>query len=329
VYVITDGNDADEPKGNKTMAKGSNLHKARKAKNNEFYTRLPDIEKELKHYKRHFKGKVVLLNCDDPEWSNFWFYFSRNFDFLGLKKLVSTHFDSDKPTYKLEITRGIDLNGDGEFNEKDMVKVPLKGNGDFRSQECIDLLKEADIVVTNPPFSLFREYIAQLVEHKKKFLVVGNKNAVTYKETFGLINENKMWLGVTSPSDFTQPEGHEKKSMAGLCKWFTNLSHRKRNEELPLYRKYNKKDYPKYDNYDAIEVSKTKNIPEDYDGVMGVPISWLDKYSPEQFEIVGTTDRGGDDVPEVDAIRLTEKKEDSPKIKGKKVYKRILIRRKK
>jgi hypothetical protein len=308
------------------MANGSNLHKARKAKNDEFYTRLEDIEKELKHYKRHFKGKVVLLNCDDPEWSNFWFYFSRNFDHLGLKKLVSTHFDSDKPTYKLEITRGIDLNGDGEFNEKDMLKVPLKGNGDFRSQECVDLLKEADIVVTNPPFSLFREYIAQLVEYKKKFLVVGNKNAITYKEIFPLIKENKVWLGVTSPKVFVQPNGEEKK-FGNIC-WFTNLSHRKRNEELPLYAKYKKKDYPKYDNYDAIEVSKTKNIPCDYDGVMGVPISFLDKYNPEQFEIVGMCSSAGYNKNIV-GIPFLGKKDARPLIKGKNTYARILICRKK
>jgi hypothetical protein len=278
------------------MSMSKNLHSAKRAKNNEFYTRLEDIEKELKHYEEHFRGKVVYCNCDDPAWSNFPRYFKDNFDGLGIKKLLTSYYD------------------------------PTTGSGDFRSQECVDLLKQADIVVTNPPFSLFREYIAQLVEHEKKFLVVGNMNAITYKEVFPLIKDNKMWLGITAPKVFVQPDGEEKK-FGNIC-WFTNLTHRKRNEELPLYRKYNKKDYPKYDNYDAINVNKTKEIPEDYDGVMGVPISWLDKYNPEQFEIM-CIDR---EISYGVLPELKNKKSKGPfgrgYIGGKEIYARILIRRK-
>ena len=277
-----------------------NLHKASKAKKDEFYTQLSDIEKELKHYKGYFKGKVVLCNCDDPQESNFWKYFSLNFEFLGLKKLIATHFDYN-PTYKLELIA--DINKDGKVNGLDTIKTPFKQNGDFRSPECVDILKEADVVVTNPPFSLFREYIAQLVQYNKKFLVIGNMNAITYKETFSLIKDNKVWLGCTNPKEFRMPDsypllgssfvdgnGNKVAKFGNIC-WFTNLHHKKRNDELILYKKYNEKDYPKYDNYDAINVDKVKDIPVDYFETIGVPITFLDKYNPEQFEILGITDR--------------------------------------
>lgn len=256
--------------------KNSNLHKAKQAKNDEFYTQLNDIENELKNYKSHFKDKVIFCNCDDPDWSNFWLYFSINFNSLGLKKLISTHFESNKPSYKLEMN---------EYGET--IKTDLTQNGDFRSPECIELLKEADIVVTNPPFSLFREYVAQLIEYDKKFLVIGSNNAITYKEIFKLIKDNKLWLGTTNPKKFKQPNGEMKNF--GNINWFTNLEHSKRNEEIILYKTYqgNEADYPKYDNYDAIEVSKVKDIPIDYEGAMGVPITFLDKYNPSQFEILG------------------------------------------
>jgi len=268
-----------------SKSSNSNMSKAKNAKNDEFYTQLSDIEKELGHYKEHFKGKSVFLNCDDPTESNFWRYFSMNFEFLGLTRLVATHYERDKPSYKLEITA--DVNGDGKTDNLDTVKTPLKQNGDFRSPECIELLKEADIVVTNPPFSLFREYLTLLMEHNKKFLIIGNMNAITYKETFKFIKDNQLWLGVMSPKEFMEPSGNIKKF--GNIKWFTNLDTRKRHEELILWKTYkdNEADYPTYDNYDAINVDKVKDIPIDYDGAMGVPITFLDKFNPEQFELLG------------------------------------------
>jgi hypothetical protein len=289
--------------------KNSNLHKAKTEKNDEFYTQLTDIEKELKHYREHFRGKVIFCNCDDPEWSNFWKFFELNFDFFGLKKLISTHYEQDKCSYKLEITG--DINGDGKVTSKDIIKTDLKQNGDFRSDEAIELLKEADVVVTNPPFSLFREYIDLLDEHNKKFIVVGNMNAITYKECFKLIKENKMWLGMNYIKEFLKPDSTIQKF--GNINWFTNLEHKKRNEELILYRTYNETDYPKYDNYDAINVDKVKDIPVDYFGVIGVPISFLDKYNPNQFEIVKF--RKGNDDKDLS-------------INGKCPYFRILIKRK-
>jgi hypothetical protein len=225
-----------------------NLHGAKINKNDEFYTQIDDIERELIHYTEHFKGKVVYSNCDTSD-SNFVKYFKDNSAALGLKRFIHTAHD-------------------------------------FRSEECIELLKEADIVVTNPPFSLFREYVAQLVKYKKKFLIIGNVNAVTYKEIYPLIKENKLWWGVSPRSmTFELPDGT--KSQVNAC-WYTNLSHKKRNEEIILVKRYkgHEDDYPKYDNYDAIEVSKVVNIPKDYDGVMGVPITFMDKYNPDQFEIV-------------------------------------------
>ena len=255
-----------------------NLTAAKNAKNDEFYTQLTDIEKELMYYKEHFRDKIVFCNCDDPTYSNFWRYFHLNFERFGMRKLIATHFDAEKPTYKLEYTGGND--NDVEAG----VITSLTQNGDFRSPECIELLKEADIVVTNPPFSLFREYVAQLMEYSKKFVIIGNMNAITYKEFFPLLKDNKVWLAYTSPKIFLQPDGSEKKF--GNVVWYTNLDIKKRHEPIDLVEHYSPEKYPKYDNYDAIEVSKTLDIPMDYDGVMGVPISFLDKYCPEQFEIV-------------------------------------------
>jgi hypothetical protein len=302
-----------------------NLQKANKEKNDEFYTQLPDIERELKHYQEHFRGKVVFCNCDDPEESNFFRYFALNFEFLGLKKLITTHFEKEKNSYKLELEE--DLNGDGKIDVLDKFKTLLKQNGDFRSDECIEILKEADIVVTNPPFSLFREYVAQLMEYDKNFIIVGSKNAITYKEIFKLIKENKLWLGhgflggnayfkTLHYKDFATGVYDEK---TGLVKfrnvtWFTNLDFKERHEDLTLYKTYNEHNYSKYDNYDAIEVSKTKDIPVNYEGAMGVPITFLDKYNPEQFEIIKF--RKGDDEKDLS-------------IDGKCPYFRILIKNKK
>ncbi|MDD3646007.1 MAG: adenine-specific methyltransferase EcoRI family protein [Candidatus Gracilibacteria bacterium] len=263
----------------------ANLRKANKAKNDEFYTQLSDIEKELGHYKIHFKDKTIFCNCDDPAESNFFKYFALNFEHLGLKKLTATHFEIEKPSYKLEITRGLDLNHDGKIDLKDTKKIKLKQNGDFRSEECIELLKESDIVVTNPPFSLFREFIAQLMEYNKKFLIIGNQNALTYKEIFKIIKENKIWLGYTFPKDFKEANGNMKKF--GNIAWYTNLEIQKRHEDLILYKTYKLTEYQKYYNLDAININKVKDIPMDYKGDIGVPITFLDKYNPEQFEIIG------------------------------------------
>ena len=315
----------------------ANLIKARDAKNDEFYTRLTDVSKELMHYKEHFKDKIVLCNCDDPTWSAFWEYFHLNFSALGLKKLISTHYDQNNPTYRMEYTGGDD-------NDIEMgIKTPLEGNGDFRNQECLNILDEADIVVTNPPFSLFREYVAQLMEYDEKFLIIGNVNAITYKEIFPLIKDNSLWVGYKFngkpmefivPDDYPlrgtvcgyMPDGRKYVGVGGTC-WYTNLDIKKRHEDLFLSATYYKKDgsvpqaslerWPHYDNYDAIEVSKTKDIPVDYTGVMGVPITFLDKYNPEQFEIIGL-DRYT--VPKKDLVggRVA--------INGKPCYARILIR---
>lgn len=303
-----------------------NLHKANKAKNDEFYTQLSDIEKELSHYKDHFKDKVVFCNCDDPEESNFFRYFALNFDRLQLKKLIATHYDAEKPTYKLEIDRSIDVNQDNKLDLGDVVRTPLEQNGDFRSPECVELLKQSDIVCTNPPFSLFREYIAQLFEYEKKFIIVGNQNAITYKEFFKLIKENQIWLGygfsggaahfINKYYEDYATAGNHKEGMIRVSwvTWFTNLEIQKRHEDLILYKTYNENEYPKYDNYDAINVDKIKDIPVDYTGAMGVPITFLDKYNPEQFEIVKF--RKGDDDKDLC-------------INGKCPYFRIIIRNKK
>ena len=256
-----------------------NLRNAKAAKNDEFYTQLADIEKELGHYKDQFKNKVVFCNCDDPTWSNFWKYFALNFDFFGLKKLIATHYRYDgQPSYKLEIS------ADNPNSKLVPVKTTLIGNGDFRSDECVEILKEADIVATNPPFSLFREFIAQLIEHNKTFVVIGNQNAISCKEIFSLLKNNLIWIGNSYPKEFIQPCGSIKK-FGNIC-WFTNMETKKRHDNLPLYRSYNEKDYPKYDNYDAINIDKIKDIPADYAGNMGVPITFMLKYNPEQFEVI-------------------------------------------
>ena len=296
------------------MAK--NLHKAKKAKKDEFYTQLPDIERELKHYKNHFKDKVVYCNCDDPRVSNFFHYFSYNFEKLGLKKLITTCYKSQNMDLfsQNNSEEAIYLEYEGDKNGNNIPDIEeiginyLRGDGDFRSDECIELLKLADIVITNPPFSLFREYVSQLIEYEKSFIVIGNKNAITYKEIFKLIKENKIWIGNTPmgtdmlfdvSEDFAQKlisnkkEGSGYKIINGIVKaraqavWFTNLDISKRHEDLILYKKYNAEEYPKYENFNAIEVSKTANIPLDFSGFMGVPITFLDKYNPNQFEIIG------------------------------------------
>lgn len=261
------------------MAKNANLHKAKDAKNDEFYTQLTDVSKELMHYKQHFKDKVVFCNCDDPTWSAFWKYFHLNFKELGLKKLISTHYDKSEPTYKMVYEGGDD--NDIEVG----IKIPLKDNGDFRNQECIELLKESDIVVTNPPFSLFREYVAQLIEYKKKFLIIGSINVVTNKQFFPFIQSESIWLGYNSVHEFLQPDGSIKKF--GNIGWYTNLDIAKRHERIILWKSYTPEEYPEYVNYPAINVDKVTDIPVDYDGVIGVPVSFMNKYCPEQFEIIG------------------------------------------
>ena len=299
-----------------------NLHLAKAAKNDEFYTQLTDISDELKYYRESFEGKVVLCNCDDSEESEFTRYFILNFHALKLKRLICTFFDSSLRNSAFAfVYNGEDLNGDGRISQADidmirqnkafrnvMVddegfdrnnptesnKKGLYGSGDFRSINAKSYLEMADIVVTNPPFSLFREYVAQLIEYDKKFLIVGNKNAITYKEIFPYIMENKLWMGMTSPNEFRTPNGEITKQVAGLCRWFTNLPNQKRNEPMELWKEYKPEVYPKYDNYDAINVDKTYMIPKDYDGVMGVPISFLDKYCPTQFRIVKFR-KGNDD----------------------------------
>ena len=275
------------------MAKNTNLSNAKKAKNDEFYTRLEDIEKELNQYDPSvFKDKIIYCNCDDPTSSNFWIFFHMNFNRLGLKKLISTHYNMDNsPSYAMTYD-GKNPKDDVDFSKG--TKIPLKGNGDFRSPECINLLKQSDMVVTNPPFSLFREYIAQLDQYNKQFIVIGNKNAITYKEIFPLIKDNKLWLGFSQPKEFDTPNGMTKK-INGLTRWFTNVDTKKRHHKLEtVYRWCERKEgypdlYPKYDNYDAIEVSKVLQIPLDYDGIMGVPITFLDVYNPNQFSVLGLT----------------------------------------
>lgn len=327
------------------------LDAAKTAKKDEFYTQMSDIERELQHYWQHFRGKTILCNCDDPYESNFFKYFALRFNHLGLKKLICTCYNGSpvqgdelmidwgdfteepkKIAYKVEITEVRDMNGDGAVDLSD-VQILLQNDknvlailktGDFRDSECIDLLKEADIVVTNPPFSLFREYIGQLMEYNKKFLIVGHQNAITYKEVFPLIKDNKVWLGYGfkggaahffSPYEDIATASDHKKDMIRVSgvTWFTNLEIPKRNEELDLVCRYTPEEYPKYENYDGIEVSKTADIPCDYSGAMGVPITFLDKYNPNQFEIIKF--RKGDDDRDL-------------RIKGKSPYFRILIRNK-
>ena len=289
--------------------KNRKLTEAKKSKKDEFYTQLEDIEQELKHYKKHFKNKVVYCNCDDPRVSNFFKYFSLNFEKLGLKKLITTCyqnqnmdlFSQHKSKKAIYLVYEGDKNGNQIPDPEEIGIQNLKGDGDFRSEEAIELLKESDIVVTNPPFSLFRPYVAQLFEHKKKFLIIGHQNQIKYKETFKLIKENKMWMGhgfkgnvahfINNHYEDYAAAGDHKEGMIRVSgvTWLTNLDHSKRHEDLILYKKFNKDEYLRYDNYDAINVDKTKEIPMDYKGIMGVPITFMYKYNPDQFEIMGMT----------------------------------------
>ena len=281
------------------MAKNNNLHSAKRNKKDEFYTQLADIERELMHYKYFFKGKVVYCNCDDARESNFFRYFSMNFEHLGLKKLISTGYkDNGKGVL---LTYEGDINGNRIVDNEEIVVTELNGDGDFRSEECIEFLKEADVVVTNPPFSLFREYVAQLMEYGKKFLILGNNNAINDMDIFPLFKSNQIWYGYNTNKtlEFSMPmnyekwqriEGNRKYGKVPAISWFTNIEHKKRNQPLDLYKKYSN-EYPKYDNYDAIEVSKVADIPMDYNGVCGVPITFMNVYCPSQFEIIGISDR--------------------------------------
>ncbi len=335
------------------------LDNAKRNKADEFYTRLVDIELELKHYREQFKDKVVFCNCDDPYESNFFKFFAMNFNFLGLKKLIATCYAGspvantqlslfdDEPidnkttgnAHKIIITEVNDENGDGSIDLADVewlcrnkknTLTRLKGDGDFRSEECIELLKEADIVVTNPPFSLFKEYVAQLVKYDKQFVIIGNTNALSYKEIFQLFKKDQIRTGFTNFNIgmlFEVPDYYEKYQkivngrkiarVSTSC-WFTNLKVSKHNDKIVLYEKYDPERYPKYDNYDAINVNKYTEIPCDYDGVMGVPITFLDKFNPEQFELVG----------QMVTTKVDDFNYGYPYINGKKIYARILIRRK-
>ncbi|OGH50251.1 MAG: modification methylase [Candidatus Levybacteria bacterium RIFCSPLOWO2_12_FULL_37_14] len=344
-----------------TKSLNKNLRNASKAKKDEFYTQIIDIEKELKHYKEQFRGKVVYCNCDDPFESNFFKYFASNFNALGLKKIITTSYvkspivcgqlplfeieglkPSGKEPFKIEIKEVPDTDKDGAINLDDVkyllkhdknTATPLKGSGDFRSDECIELLKQADIVVTNPPFSLFRKYVAQLMEYKKKFLILGDQNAITYKETFGYIKDDKLWLGYDNggtkwfqvPDDYDIATESRKKIVNGVkyfsmgrILWFTNLDTTKRHENFVLYKKYTPKEFPKYDNYDVINVDKVSDIPMNYKGVMGVPITFVDKYNPKQFEILGVANSARWIGYKCLAL-----------IQGRKIYNRILIKLKK
>lgn len=336
------------------MSANRNLNKAKSAKKDEFYTQLVDIENELKHYRQHFRGKVVYCNCDDPRVSNFFHYFSHNFARLGLKKLITTCYQNQRRDMfsQHDAERAIYLEYDGTQNATGVPSLEeigvhtLEGDGDFRSQECIELLKQADIVVTNPPFSLFREYVAQLIEYEKQFLIIGSMNAITYKEIFPLIMNEVLWLGYAQesrtmffdlPEDYVEEILENRKEGSSFvvengkvmaktrnAKWFTNLDHKKRHEELILYKRYKPEEYPKYENYDAIEVSKTKEIPEDYPGAMGVPISFLDKHNPNQFEIIGMAEDNGKGY----SGGIWDGKNPHCVINGKNKFKRIFIRNK-
>ena len=347
------------------------LKQAKDNKKDEFYTSLQDIEIEMKYYRSQFKDKTILCNCDDPYESNFFKYFAMNFNFLGLKKLIATCyngspvaytqlsiFDLDEETpkkdriaYKVEITKVEDMNGDGAIDLDDveaMLQIPgmvqrLEGNGDFRSKECIGLLKDADIVVTNPPFSLFREFLATLMDYQKKFIIIGNVNAITYKETFPLIRDNQLWMGASIHSgdrEFRVPDDYPLQASGyrvdenGIkyirvkgVRWWTNMDYPQRHEDLILYKTYigHEEEYLQFDNYDAINIDVTSDIPMDYDGIMGVPITFLDKYNPEQFRIIGLIAgniKGLAGIP-------SKIGKDGPYINGKLKYGRLLIQRKK
>ena len=327
----------------------SDLNAAKKAKKDEFYTQLSDIENELRHYKEHFRGKTVLCNCDDPRVSNFFHYFAYQFEALGLKRLITTCYkNQERYLFSLhDCDRAIwmeylgDRNGNRVPDPEEIGIRQLEGDGDFRSPECIELLKLADIVFTNPPFSLFREYVAQLIKYDKKFLILGNKNLITKKEIFPLFMQNRIWTGCRGfsggmwfESEYvgkTEKVVNGKKLINVPSIWYTNLDHKKRHEELILFRNYTPGAYPRYVNYDAIEVSKTEDIPCDYDGLMGVPITFMDKYNPEQFEIIGVSLVLGNKKP----ADLPKDKQGGPafylKENGeyRRLYDRIVIRRRK
>jgi len=327
-------------------AKNKSLRKAKNTKEDEFYTQLSDIERELKYYKQHFKDKVVYCNCDDPRVSNFFHYFSYNFEKLGLKKLIATCYKSqdadlfsqnnNEQAICLEYLG--DKNGDRVPNPEEIGIYQLQDDGDFRSKESISLLTQADIVVTNPPFSLFREYVSQLIEYDKKFLIIGGQNALTYKEIFALMKDNKMWLGYNFGNmEFKVPDYYEPKetrfwidennqkwrSLGNIC-WFTNLDHTKRHEDIILYKNFVEDEYPKYDFYDAVNVNKVAEIPNDYKGIMGVPITFMDKYNPDQFEILGFMNTGEENK----GIRYNGTPHGRPTVNGKEIYFRILLRNK-
>lgn len=349
------------------MAKNLSLNKAGIAKEDEFYTQLNDIENEMHHYREQFHGKVIFCNCDDPYESNFFKYFAMNFNFLGLKKLIATCYagspiqgqqlslldvtgltdqrNNGKRPYKIEIIEVTDENADGAVDLSDVeyllknrrnVLTFLEDDGDFRSAECIELLKQVDIVVTNPPFSMFREYVTQLIESEKQFIIIGSQNAITYKEIFKLLRDNKIWLGNKSGDmefivpDYYQPRairyreenGVKYRSMGNIC-WFTNLDHAKRHENITLFRHYTLEEYTHYDNYDAINVDKVVDIPIDWSGVMGVPITFLDRYNPKQFQIVGLI---AGNIKGLAGI-VSKIGKDGPYINGKLKYGRILIKR--
>lgn len=327
--------------GDIVMAKNAHQNRARKNKDDEFYTRIEDVAEELSNYKKHFKNKTVFCNCDDPEWSAFWIFFHQNFADYGLKKLIATHFNKDgQPSYVMEYEGGNDV------DVKDWHQRQLKQNGDFESKECVDLLKHADIIVTNPPWSLFRKYVALLIKENKKFVIIGNKNAVGDKDIFPYFKENKIWLGYNIPKNFSRPDGSTTTKINGLGRWFTNLDIQKRHKPLIPELKYeykNHKDwYPKYENYDAINIgyvgepatilnekgkevdkekatTKVDHIPYDYFGLMGVPITFMDKFNPDEFEIVQLCASHGKEVKHIE--------NECGFVNGQWVYSRILIKR--
>ena len=304
----------------KSGCDNTNLTTAKKVKNDEFYTRYEDIESEVMKYRKQFRGKVVYLPCDDPaeKKSEFWSFFVNNFDAFGLKKLIATHYDENGKAYKIWIDG--DTSSDGYIDDGDALQEDLTGNGDFRSPECIEILDECDIVCTNPPFSLFREFVNLLVTHKKQFLIIGNQNAFTYKEIFHLIHTDIIWTGYNMVKQFFQPDGSIKE-FGNVC-WFTNMMTNKRSEEIILTKKYadNPDAYPQYDNCEAIDVGRVVNIPSDYYGVMGVPITFLDKYNPDQFEILGLDDPN---------LVYPDWRGRGPDLNGKTIYRRVMVRRKK
>ena len=331
--------------------RSSDLHNAKKNKKDDFYTQLTDIEKELKYYKNELAGSTIYCNCDDPKISNFFHYFSYNFESLKLKKLITTCYKNKQvdlfSTEKSNSAVFLEYNGDKNKNKipdpEEIDVQELEGDGDFRSQESISFLKESDIVGTNPPFSLFREFIQQLIDYEKKFIVIGSINAITYKEIFRLIKAKKMWLGPSIhsgdrefgvPNDYplnasgsrVDEHGNKFISVKGV-RWWTNIDYKERHEDLVLFKKFNTNEYPKYDNYDAIEVKKTKEIPCDYAGVMGVPITFLDYYNPDQFEVLGMSASAGYDESIV-GIPFLGEKDARPLIDGKNTYARIFIRNK-